>query len=380
MKPDYNGGSLVNLMSTISLSFNKIQKYKPLNILAPKELTKKNTILIILDGLGYNYLMQHGDGTVFEKHLKGKITSVFPSTTASAITTFITGTAPMQHAITGWFMHLKEIGAIAKILPFNLRVGGPQLTQLGILRSEIFREKKFACKIDAKSYIITSLKIKKAENIKEKNITIRGYNSINGFFEKILFASKKPGRKYIYAYWPDFDTNCHEYGVSSRETLRHFFMLAKKTELLLRKIKNSDVIITADHGLIDTPKEKCIFLNKHKKLYDCLTMPVCGDARCTYCYVRPDKVKEFTDYVENHLFFCCSLHKSEDLIKENYYGLFTPNKKLHERIGDFVLIAKDNYVLRDIIPGQKFKFLIGNHGGVSEDEMLVPLIFYSAKA
>ena len=48
--------------------------------------------------------------TILSENLIGSMTSVFPATTASAITTFATGLAPQQHAFTGWFMFLKEIG------------------------------------------------------------------------------------------------------------------------------------------------------------------------------------------------------------------------------------------------------------------------------
>ena len=44
-------------------------------------------------------------------------TAANPPTTSAAITTFATGLAPQQHAVTGWFMHLKELGAVSTILP-----------------------------------------------------------------------------------------------------------------------------------------------------------------------------------------------------------------------------------------------------------------------
>ncbi len=74
--------------------------------------------------------------------------------------------------------------------------------------------------------------------------------------------------------------------------------------------------------------------------------------------------------------YCC-LFKSHDLIDRNYFGLFEPNPNLFDRVGDYILIMKKNYILKDSIEKGKKKGRphIGHHGGISKNEMLVPLIF-----
>ena len=64
---------------------------------------------IVVDGLGYGYLTRGHAGSSLRRHLRGSLTSVFPSTTATAITAFLTGLAPAQHGITGWHMYFPEI-------------------------------------------------------------------------------------------------------------------------------------------------------------------------------------------------------------------------------------------------------------------------------
>jgi hypothetical protein len=68
------------------------------------------------------------------------------------------------------------------------------------------------------------------------------------------------------------------------------------------------------------------------------------------------------------------LYKSEDLIKENYFGLYEPNPKLRDRVGDYTLIMKDNYIMKDLVLGEDRRIFIGNHGGLSDEELYVPLI------
>lgn len=176
---------------------------------------------------------------------------------------------------------------------------------------------------------------------------------------------------------PRFDFLCHKYGVKSKESLSHFGQIERNAASFLRSIEgtNTSVIITADHGLIDVPWRKIIDISKHPKLKETLTLPLCGEPRAAYCYVHPLKVKQFEGYMRKHFTKKCTVHKSEDLIKNNYFGLFKPNKNLFDRVGDYVIIMKDNYAIRDRILGEKEEKHIGRHGGISKEEMYVPLIF-----
>ena len=70
--------------------------------------------------------------------LRGTMTSVFPSTTATAVTTFLTGLAPVEHAVTGWFTWLRELDSVIAPLPFTTRAGGTDLTALGVSPADVF--------------------------------------------------------------------------------------------------------------------------------------------------------------------------------------------------------------------------------------------------
>ena len=44
-------------------------------------------------------------------------------------------------------------------------------------------------------------------------------------------------------------------------------------------------------------------------------------------------------------------------------------------MGDYVLLLRENYILKDRLPGERAFRHIGVHGGLSEDEVLVPLVY-----
>jgi hypothetical protein len=128
--------------------------------------------------------------------------------------------------------------------------------------------------------------------------------------------------------------------------------------------------------LIDTETMDRISLEEHPEIAETLTIPLCGEPRVAYCYIHPAKVKQFRDYVSANLSDYCTMHTSRDLIRRHFFGLYEPNPRLFDRVGDYVLIMKGNYVLKDFVLGETAHFLKANHGGVSKEEMYVPLITF----
>lgn len=377
--PNYKDGSIVNLMSSIRKSFGGKSLYRPLKDFDDGKISDKNIVLLIIDGLGYEYLTRYGKNSFLYKSLQGKMTSVLPSTTAAAMTSFATGVAPQQHALTGWFMYLKEIGMVSTILPFITRAGSLGLDGK-IKYKDIYNQKSFFEGLKADSISL------KHENYSESAYSLLAskaakrlaFSKLNDFFKQIESVMEKRGkRKFMFAYWAKFDSICHHKGTNSREALKHFIQLDKKITALAKtlKDKNTAIIVIADHGLIDTLEEKKIIkLEDHPRLSETLAMPLCGEPRFAYCHVKPFKARQFENYVKTELKDFCEMHRSEDLIKKNYFGLYAPNEKLKDRVGDYVLIMKENYIMRDFVLGEDRHILLGNHGGVSKEEMFVPLI------
>src|ERR1051325_7749018 len=110
--PNYEGAGLVNLMASIVASRGGAPLHAQLNF--PLEIqAARNVVLLIDDGLGDNLLARRGAGGELARRRRRAITSVFPSTTASAITTSYTGRTPLEHGLTGWFQYFGEAGCVS---------------------------------------------------------------------------------------------------------------------------------------------------------------------------------------------------------------------------------------------------------------------------
>jgi hypothetical protein len=374
--PDYRGGSIVNLTASLIRGRGGEEPvYPPLSCVdADTFAGDRHTVLVVIDGLGYDYLLQHGRGGVLHRNLKARLTSVFPTTTATAITSFLTGTAPQQHGLTGWFMYVGAAGVWA-VLPFTPRGNGA----VSPAPQELFDRRPLFDRMAGPVYLVTPERI--ADSV--YNVAHRGaavtvpYRSLTQFARRIERTIKSDARpKFIYAYWPELDGLGHEHGAGSRRVVAHFAQLQYVLEQLVNALKGTPttLIVTADHGMIDSGPEHVIEVGDHPTMAQALVRPLCGERRAAYCYVDPAKAAEFEAYVGEVLGDYTTLVKSEDLIAQGYFGLGDPHPRLRDRVGDYTLLMKDRYVIKDWVPGERHHVQLGVHGGLSAAELYVPLV------
>ncbi|MCI0590253.1 MAG: alkaline phosphatase family protein, partial [Gammaproteobacteria bacterium] len=335
--PDYQKGSIVNLMSSIvtALGGNPLL-YPPLPEVREDWLGHRDSVvLMVVDGLGYEYLTKQGRGSVLEQHLSSRITSVFPTTTASAITTFFTACAPQQHALTGWFTYLKAIDHVAAVLPYRARANWVSLRVLGLEPKAVFDQSPVFDQLSVPSYLVLPARIVDSEYtfVHGGSAERRAYVSLKHCFQCIEdILAQESGRKYIYAYWPELDTLAHAYGMNSAEVSRHFAELdAAFSEFLSStRARHTKFVVTADHGFVDSRPEEIILLADHPELAETLIKPLCGEPRVAYCYVHPDRCERFEAYVNTRLSKQVLLVPSRNLVNAGYFGYGEPHPELFD--------------------------------------------------
>lgn len=383
--PNYHGGSIVNLMRSIERGLDAAPcaaaaAYPELGALPGAALGgARNVVLLVIDGLGYDYLCDAGAGSALQRHLKARLTSVFPSTTATAVTSFLSGVGPQQHALTGWTAWLPELGSVATTLRFRPRHGGEPFSKSGVAPRSVYTAEPMFDRLAATSHVVSPDKIIDSDyNVAHCGAAARRpYKELPGMFSAVSeIVRGGSGRQFIHAYTCDFDAAAHTFGSTSPELQTTFRRIDTAFARFLEEIKGSDtlVIATADHGFIDSPKTACIELADHPRLAATLMLPLCGERRVAYCYVQPGQQDAFEHYVPTRLGHCTELYRSTDLIAQAWFGLGPAHPRLSERVGHYTLLMKDNYTIKDWLLGEQRHLTLGVHGGVSAAEMYVPLI------
>ncbi|MCL2063464.1 MAG: alkaline phosphatase family protein [Candidatus Cloacimonetes bacterium] len=388
--PDYKKGSLVNLISSILSYYDMNTAYSPLENFSICD--HKKLVFIVVDGLGMSFLETHGRDSLIFKNLEREITSVFPTTTSSALTALLSGLAPLQHGLTGWFMYFRELATAGISLPFKARFTEKVFADEGVDIQDIYNFETFFQKWE---------RLDNQQKFNKKGLfaitpqtTInsafsrfcygttpkKGYNNIEESFtliKKKIFDA--PEHEMIVAYLPQFDDLAHIFGINSHECIDFLKKLDALFDDLFKYAQDTETlfIVTADHGLIDTTKDTVLHISDYPDIQDCMILPLCGEPRTPFCYVRPAKLKYFIKAVEEQLGEYCDRFTMNDILERSLLGIGEINPKIYDRLGDEILIMKDNYVMIDNVYEEKYKEMIGFHGGMSRAEMMVPLICYS---
>jgi len=318
-RPDYAGDGFVNLVASLVEARGGIPRHPTLNALPVAEIrSARNLVFLIIDGLGDQYLQAHGSGGTLARHRRGAISAVFPSTTASAITTSFTGATPLEHGLTGWFTYFSEAACVGAPLPFQRR---GEKASLGVAPERIFPERSLFDALATRSIVVSYRPIVDSQYNRHHcgGAERRAYDDLAGFVEQVAAAVRSgPEKKFVYAYWPAFDSLAHQHGVGSAAVRAHFDALDAAFGELLARLSGSDsaLVISADHGFIDCPPEESVELPP--VLSALLRFPLCGERRVAFCHVREEK--DFLAKAKQFFGDRADVRPSRELAEEGWFG------------------------------------------------------------
>jgi hypothetical protein len=383
VQPDYGGGGLANLMCSLIDGLGGPSPVQPpLDALPATRIGEaRNVVLLLVDGMGLDLFERHAGPLA--RHLAGSMTSVFPSSTAPAITTLLTGVTPSRHAATGWYMHFPELGTIGMILPFRARWGGDTFDQAGVDPAMLLGAPGLFDALPVRSVLLLPRDLADSPYSRALGggAERHGFDTFGDCLNRITrIVRSGPERKYLYAYWPWLDALAHGHGIGSPAVRQHFGELESAMAAWWDTLSGTEtlVLVTADHGFVDTSPAETVWVHRHPPLAGALSQPLTGEPRVAYCHVRPGYASAFRDYVESDLATAFELHESESLLADGWFGPGTPDPRVRDRIGDYTLIARGRHVIRDQLCNCGAVHHIGVHGGISGEEMLVPLVAVEA--
>jgi len=255
------------------------------------------------------------------------------------------------------------------------------LTAAGIKPKMIFDQTPLADRMRCSAFIVHDSKISRSDfngALKGSSKSLN-YTTLNGCIGQIARAVRTSNRrKYVYSYWGELDKLNHRHGYTSLQVNRHFLELDRAIAKLHTALHGSSslLLITSDHGHMIADRSHTILLNDHPELERCLTLPLCGEPRAAYCYLHPARVRPFLQYIRKTLSHAMTAIPSHALLRRGAFGNGKAHPQLEDRIGDYTLILKKGYIIKDFLLGEERELKIGHHGGISREEMLVPLVAF----
>jgi hypothetical protein len=342
-------------------------------------LRHPHVVLVLVDGLGDSYLvLAHGRTSFLARHRIGSLSSVFPSTTASAITSLMTGLAPVQHGLVGWFLRDLRFGGILAPLPMTMRSGGDVRGLMRLRR--LFPYRTVFQRLPCRSSVVSPQDIVDTPfNRHHGRGALRlGYTGLPGLVKAVedAVAAHGPQGGYVYAYYPRFDSLAHRHGVGSARVAEEFARVDAAIGRLAEALagRGVDLLVTADHGFIDVPPGQTLEIEAWPEIPPLLAAPLWGERRVVWCAARRDASAELEAALAARLGPAGVVVPAKRVVDAGLLGFGYPHRRLVERLGTHCIMMAPGWALRDRVPGEAEHPMIGLHGGLSADEMRIPLV------
>ena len=211
---------------------------------------REHLVLVLADGLGLEMLEREPAAPFLRAHLAQELRGVFPASTAVALTSLATGEWPAQHAVTGWWTHLEEIGGPATILQYRRRSDDRPLLDLGVEPGRAFPVPSLLPRLRRRTLCLLPQAI--AGSVYSHYWTggepATGYSSLAEAFASVGEAVRGgDGPSFSYVYAPHVDHAAHQGGPDSREARSAVVALDRLMERLAGELGDAArVVLTSE--------------------------------------------------------------------------------------------------------------------------------------
>ncbi len=399
--PNYNGRSIVNVTASVIQLFGGEISTPSLEPAITRKLFDgvERVVLVVVDALGYQRLLdalEDNPRNGFASLVRNggrlvPLTSVFPSTTTAALTSLWTGYTPVEHGFLGYQLFLRDFGARSDMILFSPVAtrdqGRDQLLSAGLEPDQFLAVPSLPQTLASVGVPVYHLLEYPFVRSGLSRVQIRGAKELRGFITTsdlwvVLreWVEEHASERGIFAvYWSAIDAIAHYYGPSFEGNLAEINNFAYSFERdFLRGLSSQArertlFLLTADHGQMDAPPQRIIYLSEYPQLREHLLMDFAGEPRAAYLYCRNGEVDAARRYLETQLADRFFVLDSQVALDAGLFGSGTPAPEARHRIGDLIVLPRADYSLVER-RNPDAKPLLGRHGGLATEEMLVPLL------
>ncbi|MDN5571169.1 MAG: alkaline phosphatase family protein [Propionibacteriaceae bacterium] len=366
--PDYGRSTLADVFGSVATSLGVDGWPDPLSLPA-----SRRWVILLIDGLGDANLAAADDCAPYLSELRAAqgrtITSAAPSTTATSITSLGTGLPPGEHGIVGYSFRNPVSGGLLNALAWERELSAldvqPRLTGFERLaRSGIDLTNVGLARFQGTGLTECALRGARFRPVpQEEDHASR--------IEQVVDAAASGEASLVYFYERELDHTGHGEGWQS-STWRHALRRVDNLARRLRDRLPDDVslLITGDHGMVDSPRESWLIAEDVPGLLDDVTL-LAGEGRFRQLYAEPGRVGDVARRWASALGERAWVVTRDEAIAGGWFG---PNVGRNaERIGDVLVLLRDDGAVMTRSQPKEFG-LVGMHGSLTDAEMRVPLL------
>ncbi|MEO7372099.1 MAG: alkaline phosphatase family protein [Ilumatobacteraceae bacterium] len=356
--PDYQGANVRAIVPALLAPHRGAERdWMPIPV-----RTARQVVVLVLDGLGWEQFDAHRTHMPTLAGFEGgPITTVAPSTTATALTSITTGLTPGEHGLVGYRMDVG--GDILNVLRWSTTGGDARR------KHEPSRVQAFAPFMGQPVPVVTKADFERTAFTEAhlrggRMVGWRAASSLAVTIGELL----RQGEPLIYAYYDGIDKIAHErgFGPYYEAELRSADDIIEQVKEQL--IDDSVLLVTADHGQVDVgPNDRAIADEVIK-----LTRGLSGEGRFRWLHSRPGAAAELLEAAKAAHGDVAWVMSRQELIEGGWFGPVV-SPPIASRFGDVALMTRAPISFVDAADSGPYP-LICRHGSLTSAEMLVPLL------
>lgn len=324
-------------------------------------------VVFLVDGLGLELLRDNAEAAPFLASLANveDVVCGVPSTTVTSLTSLGTGLRGGAHGVVGYTSRVPETGrrlnSITWDQPLDPLAWQPYPTVLQrLLEAGISASAVNEAKFEGTGLTVCS----------QRGVPFHGIGSVYERLDVVVDVIESAPRSVTYAYESRLDHTGHSKGCTSEEWRTMLTTIdTQLMELRDELPRDTTMIVTADHGMVDLPVEGRFDVDTVPRLLDDVTM-LAGEARFRHVYTRPGAAGDVAARWQSVLGEQAVVRTQEGL--EDWFGPIGP--EVSPRIGDVVVASLGDFA---VFSTREFPVefkMTGFHGSITEAELRIPVL------
>jgi hypothetical protein len=349
-------------------------------------------VFVYLDAFGCVLLERHGAHPLFARArsqgIVAELTSQFPSTTTAEVTTIHSGLPVAEHGLYEWHVYEPALNRLVTPLLFSFAGDGERGTLAGSLDPDaLFPHESLHSRLAA-SGVRSTVCLPSAIAGTAPNVALLRDADVTSFTSaEEAFASAArsvaAGPAHVHVYLHDVDGLMHAVGPDDP-------LVDAAVRLALDALASATfppgtlVLLTADHGMSPVDPRRTVYVNDvwpdlagHLETgADGKPLAPAGSCRDLFLHVREGHVEDVCTGLAERLDGFADVVPVERLISERIFA--DPGPRLRERLANVVVLPRYGEAVYWHEPGRFVQQLHGQHGGLSPQEMEIPLVAWVA--
>lgn len=401
VKPLYGSYCFSRIPHTIESILSDVSPLSLPDDVLPEKKKYQKVVFLFVDAFGWKFFEEYKDKypslqRFFDNGIVSKLTSQFPSTTSVHVTTINTGLNVGEHGVYEWFYYEPKLNDIIAPLLFSFARDHERdtLKSVGADPADLYPNQTLYEKLHihgVKSYVFPSSEFAQSPyNIQMNKGSTQSipYHTVS---EAFTLLSKKlldtKDKAYFFFYYGKIDAMGHEYGPDSVEfkaEIDTYFTALERLffAMIDKELEDTLILLSADHGQTRVFPGKTIYINKlitdiEKYFLRTKTgKPIvpAGSCRDMFLHVQEDKVDDLQKLLGEKLDGRAEVYKTEQLMNEGFFGENEPSPEFLSRVGNLVILPFSQEGVWWYEEGIFEQVLNGHHGGLTKEEMEIPLL------